>query len=59
MVHVDQRMLSAVVNPLANEVPTSSDPIRPGPRVKATAFNSSGLTPARFKASETTGMIFC
>ena len=46
-------------NPLAKDTPTNNDPINPGPRVKATALNSSLVTPARFNASCTTGTIFC
>ena len=46
-------------NPLAKETPTNKAPINPGPRVKATALNSSLVTPALFKASCTTGTIFC
>ena len=45
--------------PLAKETPTNSEPISPGPRVNATALNSSLLTPALFKASCTTGTMFC
>ena len=44
---------------LAKDVPTSSEPKRPGPRVKATAVRSSGATPALRSASETTGTMFC
>jgi RNA polymerase sporulation-specific sigma factor len=46
-------------NPLANEVPTNKEPIKPGPRVNATALNSDLSMPARLMASATTGMIFC
>jgi len=44
---------------LAKEVPTSNEPINPGPRVKATALNSDLSIPARLIASATTGIIFC
>ncbi len=44
---------------LAKEAPTISEPISPGPSVKATALNSSFCTPARFNAASTTGIIFC
>ncbi len=43
----------------AKEVPTSSDPSNPGPLVKATAEISLRETPARFRATSTTGMMFC
>ena len=39
----------------ANEVPTSSEPSRPGPRVNAIAVSSEALTPALESASLTTG----
>ena len=35
------------------------EPIKPGPRVKAMALSCSFSTPALFKASCTTGTIFC
>ena len=44
---------------LAKEVPTRSDPSKPGPLVKAMAVSSSGFTPAFLSASETTGTMFC
>jgi hypothetical protein len=31
---------SPIANPLANETPTNSEPIKPGPRVNAIASNS-------------------
>ena len=34
-------MFKERANPFAKETPTSKDPINPGPRVKATALNSS------------------
>ena len=37
----------------------SKEPIKPGPRVKAMALSCSFSTPALFKASCTTGTIFC
>lgn len=49
----------ASARPLVNEVPTSSEPSRPGPRVKAMASTSAIVTPAIFRASETTGRMFC
>ena len=52
-------MFKERANPFAKETPTSKDPINPGPRVKATALNSSLVTPARFNASCTTGTMFC
>ena len=51
-------MFKERANPFAKETPTSKDPINPGPRVKATALNSSLVTPARFNASCTTGTMF-
>ena len=38
-------MFKERANPFAKETPTSKDPINPGPRVKATALNSSLVTP--------------
>ena len=52
-------MFNERANPFAKDTPTSNDPISPGPLVKATALNSSFVTPARFNASCTTGTIFC
>ena len=43
----------------AKDVPTSSDPRRPGPLVNAMASISSIVTPAFFNAWSTTGRIFC
>lgn len=45
--------------PFAKDTPTSNDPIKPGPRVNATALSCSLVTPALFKASCTTGTMFC
>ena len=50
---------SAILNDLAKEVPTSNDPSRPGPRVKAIASILSKVIPALFIASLITGTIFC
>ena len=47
------------LNDLAKEVPTKRDPINPGPLVNAMASNCSLLIFATFKASLTTGTIFC
>ena len=52
-------MPSERAKPLAKDTPTSREPMRPGPLVKATALSSSLLTPARFNASWTTGTMFC
>ena len=52
-------MPSEMASPLAKEVPTSSEPKSPGPRVKATAVSSERWIPARRMASETTGTMFC
>ena len=46
-------------SPLANDTPTSSEPSSPGPRVKAMASISSGVSPASLSAVSTTGMMFC
>lgn len=48
-----------MANPFAKEVPTSSDPNNPGPRVKATALMSFSWMPAFLMACDTTGMMFC
>lgn len=45
--------------PLANEVPTSSEPSSPGPRVNAMALRSALVMPARRSAVSTTGTMFC
>ncbi|OAV63614.1 hypothetical protein Barb6_03639 [Bacteroidales bacterium Barb6] len=50
---------SDIASPLAKDVPTSREPVSPGPRVKATAVSSDLLMPARFTASDTTGIMFC
>ncbi len=42
-------MFKERANPFAKETPTSKDPINPGPRVKATALNSSLVTPRKIK----------
>ena len=52
-------MLSERARPLANDTPTNKEPIKPGPLVKAIALSCSFSTPALFKASCTTGTIFC
>ena len=44
--------------PFANSVPIISEPINPGPRVKAIAEISFNLTFDSFKAESTTGIIF-
>ncbi|OQC33592.1 MAG: hypothetical protein BWX65_00954 [Bacteroidetes bacterium ADurb.Bin057] len=51
-------MPNACAKLLANDVPTSKEPIRPGPRVNATALNCDLSIPERRNASETTGIIF-
>ena len=52
-------MLLAIDNPLANDTPTSNEPRRPGPRVKAMASTLSMVMPASLSAVSTTGIIFC
>ena len=51
-------MLSDKDNDFANEVPTSKDPSKPGPLVKAMLVRSLTETFASFRAAETTGTIF-
>ena len=43
----------------ANDVPTSKEPIKPGPLVKAMAFSCEGSIFATFKARSITGTMFC
>ena len=45
--------------PFAKLTPTNSEPIRPGPRVKAIADIISLVIPARLIAWSTTGTTFC
>ena len=45
--------------PFANDTPTNSEPIRPGPRVNATASRSVAWIPAVWSASCTTATMFC
>lgn len=52
-------MLLAIASPLANDVPTISEPSKPGPRVKAMASILSGVIPASLNAASTTGTMFC
>ena len=52
-------MLRAIESPLVNDTPTSSEPSRPGPRVKAMASRSEAVRPASRSAVSTTGMMFC
>ena len=52
-------MPSERANPLAKLTPTSSEPMSPGPRVKATADSLSLVMPARLRAWSTTGTTFC
>lgn len=52
-------MSSPKANDLAKEVPTSNEPINPGPRVKAMADSSFLSIFALAKAWCTTGTIFC
>ena len=52
-------MPAAMLRVFAKEVPTSSDPISPGPLVKAMAERSSTFTPALSRAWLTTGTMFC
>ena len=49
----------AIANPFANDVPTISEPSKPGPRVKAIASILSGVIPASRSAVSTTGTMFC
>ena len=49
----------AIANAFAKEVPTTNEPINPGPRVNAIASISSFLIPAFLIAASTTGIIFC
>ena len=55
--------IKGISNPIAkdfeNETPTNSEPIKPGPLVKAMAFNCFLSIFAFCKASCTTGTIFC
>ena len=52
-------MLLATAKPFANDVPTISEPSKPGPRVKAIASILSGVMPASRSAVSTTGTMFC
>ncbi len=52
-------ILSPRLMPLANEVPTNSEPSKPGPRVNAMALKSFASMPARLIAALTTGTMFC
>ena len=52
-------IFKAKERPLAKEVPTSKDPIKPGPRVKAMALISVSFLPLLFTAASITGIIFC
>ena len=49
---------SDTASPFANDTPTSSEPMSPGPKVTPIAESSSGFTPARFNAWSIVGTMF-
>ncbi len=52
-------IFKASANDFAKELPTSSDPINPGPCVNAMAESCSFFTFALRRAASITGTIFC